>query len=138
MKTFIATLGLVALLGSVTAPASPSCKDYWEARKSGHDWSGHASLSQFDSLCASNVVIAKNWNGLCGVHVLSSAGYPTQFHGVVPAIAISWFDCHVGDKDLSFGDYVDGTTAEICRESCEKCATGPRIQCAYVFTPKSE
>lgn len=116
--------------------AFPLCKDYWDARKTGGDWRMHPPLSRFDVLCASNLVIARDWNGNCGTHVTSSGGYSVFPGDKVQSIKISWFNCNVGDTELSFGDFVDGTTEEECVTRCEGCATGPYMECTQVFRPK--
>ena len=78
MKMLMNTLWLAMIVTTGSAHAVPLCKDYWEARKAGQDWRMHPPLSQFDDLCASNLVIAKDWNGNCGVRVTASGGYATM------------------------------------------------------------
>lgn len=133
----ILALALIITEGPAIAESTSTglCKDYWEARKSGQDWRYHPSLSDYDSACSSNMIIAKDWLGNCGVHVRETGGYETM--GSSSWISISWFKCQVGDIELSFGDFVEGTTERICLQTCDGCATGPRTTCSVVFTPSN-
>ena len=140
MKLLKSILVLALIITGGPAIAHPSktdtCKEYWEARKSGQDWRKHPSLSDYDSMCFSNMIIAKDWLGNCGVHVLDSGGYDTM-RKRSSSISVSWFSCQVGDTELSFGDYVEGTTIQECLRSCDKCATGYSYGCRTQFIPSS-
>lgn len=120
------------------AQASSVCKKYWDARKTGVDWPIQPPLGQYDQMCASNIVIAQDWQGNCGVHVVSSSGYASLPDGIKSHIAISWFSCNVGGQNLKFGDYIEGELKEKCIISCHHCATGQRTLCTTVFMPKGE
>jgi len=136
MNCSLVWMAMIFAAGS--AQAVPLCKDYWEARKAGQDWQMHPPLSQYDESCASNLVIAKDWNGNCGVHVAASGGYPSMPGGNSKHVQISWFNCQVGGTELSFGDFVEGSIEEQCVTSCEACATGPYVKCAEVFKPANQ
>lgn len=138
MKTLMSALWLVWIVGTGIANATPLCKDYWEARKTGQDWQRHPLLSQYDDVCASNLVVAKDWVGNCGVHVTASGHYPSMHAEKTSSTQISWFPCNIAATELSFGDYVEGTTEVQCVTRCERCATGPYVQCSQIFKPKAK
>lgn len=136
MKLLEKILGIVMLVTAGTAHSSPLCQDYWEARKTGGDWRLQPPLSQFDTQCASNIVVAQDGNGFCGVHVPGSSEYPDPLMIGGTRVAISWFSCIVGDVELAFGDFVDGTVEKVCVTSCDGCAEGSHLDCTHVFHPK--